>query len=514
MKSSLSVLYINGGYLNNNEKQPEYFEDLNLEIVIKSIVRLRKGYDIDLYLNNPLHDVKTIIYRQEIMRDIDGLGLLGPINKFSERIRVVNRFLKIMGNVDYSLFKLGWFLEAVLMYVEAVENIAREFEKVSLKSRGLVALDRYIEDYIHSKSFINLSHDARKIKSELKEIKYCIVVQDGKLVVKKHEKEEEYSSVVERTFNKFKQGDVDNYLVKVSEGIGMGHVEAKILEFVANLYPIPFRHLKEFFEENKDFLDSTILDFEKDIQYYIAYLEFIEAFRRRGLPFCYPKINTMTKDEYVRNGFDVSLAYLMSNRDASIVLNDYYLNESERIIVVTGPNQGGKTTFARMFGQLHYFASLGFPIPGSQAQLCLYDEIFTHFDKQENVQNLHGKLEDSLFRIRNILEKLTSRSILIVNEIFSSTTLQDAVFLSKKILQKVSDKDALCVWVTFIDELSNLNTKTVSMVATVDPNDPTKRTFRIERMPADGLAYAQSLVEKYKLTEKDILARVNTRVNK
>jgi DNA mismatch repair protein MutS len=134
--------------------------------------------------------------------------------------------------------------------------------------------------------------------------------------------------------------------------------------------------------------------------------------------------------------------------------------------------------------------------------------VFCHFERAERLDTLHGKLVDELNRVRATFEEATGHSLLVMNETFSSTTLTDSRFIGQKVLQQVSELGALCVYVTFVDELASLNEATVSMVAEVDPEDPDVRTFKVTRKPADGRAYAKALARKYGLAYSPLRERV------
>ena len=228
--------------------------------------------------------------------------------------------------------------------------------------------------------------------------------------------------------------------------------------------------------------------FDREIQFYVSCLAHVRRLGAAGLPFCYPKVSSgRSKEENVSGCYDMALApespRIQTTRSSPTTIS---FDGRERIVIVSGPNQGGKTTFARTFGQLHYLAALGCPVPAASARLFLFDRMFTHFEKEEDIHNLRGKLHDDLYRLHETLSLTTSRSIIILNEVFNSTSLSDAIFLSTEILTRIVALDALCVCVTFIDELATLSETTVSMASNVKPGDVAQRTFKITRRPPMG----------------------------
>lgn len=493
----------------------DFFRDLNLDIVISEIIQKDK-YNLKEYFLSPLRDTEVIRFRQEVMKDLESSEeLFNEIKNFTQiifdAVSDVERANKILLETEgksKNYLEKGRFLDSLIIYLTNIEDFVSRFSKYNLNSKGLKDFRNFITEYANSEGFKKLKEDALSIRSKLKEVKYNMLIKDSCIKVRPYEDEEDYTVEIEKIFEKFKKEEKKDYRKQFPEDPFAEHVEVWVLNLVSKFFEETFKKLDEFYEQNKNFVEEKLARFSKELQFYIAYLEFINKVKPKGLKFTYPEVTSSTKEIYARSSFDLALASKLRFEDTPVVTNDFYLKEPERIIVVSGPNQGGKTTFARMIGEIHYFANLGLPVPGIEARLYLFDNIFTHFEREEDIKSLKGKLENDLLRMKNIINNATSDSIIIINEFLASTALKDAVLIGKKIMDKLLELNCITVWVTFLDELSRYSEKTVSMVSTVDPEDPSKRTFRILRKEADGLSYAIYIAKKYGLTYEELKERM------
>ena len=491
-------------------KAPECFRDLNLQNVVDTALRVRKDFDLGGYYYTVVTDIPTLEYRQSFLREMEDRELRDGIDRFSDSILFIRTLLNETRKdpsgaaVKGDLLSQGHLLDYAERYCRAVDGLAELLDRKDTVSPGLTALKSYLDDYVRGAEYAGLHRTVEELRASFSEVEYCMLVRGNTVKVKKYEGQEDYSARILDLFGKFRQGDVSDYRKKLSESPYASHVETAVLGLLRDLYPDKFAALRDFTDRYMNFDDPTLMTFACEVQFYISWLAATDPLREKGLSFCIPSFSDGSR-ESGSECFDLALAL----GDTEVVTNSYELTAPEKLIVITGPNQGGKTTFARMFGQLHYLAALGLSVPGRQAVLTPCRDVLTLFQKEEDISTLNGQLQDELERLAALLEKAGPDTVLIINEIFASTTADDALLLGRKMMGRLSALSCFGVIVTFLDELASFDGTVVSMMSVVTETEERERTFKIVRRPADGLAYAINIARNHGLTYEQLKGRLN-----
>lgn len=486
---------------------PGYFSDLQLDQLVDAVVAGREQHNLKPAFSARLEDPAAIERRQAVFVDFQDERLRLAVRMFCDGLTRYERQTEAAARIRHPRQAQRWRLNAVASYVDVIDAVTTALDGASLSSAGLRDWLRWLRRYRADPGFAEMSAGARALIAELGGLRYTLAISGDAIVASPFADQEDLNAATLTTFERFDTGEVAPREFDLRAGAEMNELHAAVLDLVTKLFPEVFDRVARFVDQHAEIRHPAVEVVERELQFASAWLDFIAPLRQAGLPFCVPEIRPSGRLE-VTGTFDVSLARSLVEDGRLPVTNDVTLRSDESVLVVTGPNQGGKTTFARALGQLYHLAALGLPVPGQFAALHAPDAILTHFDRGDRADDLQSRLEDELTRMAKMLPRLTDRSVVILNEMFSSTTFVDARTMSIDVLRGVLDAGAVGVCVTFIDELSTLDARVVSLVTGIDARDPTKRTFTVTRGRADGEAHALALATKYGLAHHQLRARI------
>lgn len=204
-----------------------------------------------------------------------------------------------------------------------------------------------------------------------------------------------------------------------------------------------------------------------------------------------------------------------STDSARIVRNDFVAEAGDALLILTGPNSGGKTTYLRAVAQAQFLAQHGFPVPAEEARIPLVPGVLSLFaagDAQE--VSLEGRLAQELRQLSDMIAEAPPGALYLFNEAFSSTGTDDALEIAETVIRGIVDSGGRVLFATHLhalagkrEELSEEfgDCEVVNLVARTDGEAP---TFRIERGRPEGKSYAARLVKEYGLDYDAILNRL------
>ncbi len=482
-------------------EEGDYIKDLNLDALADVI--FGREENLKKLFFTPLKDELDVKYRLDFLKDLEIAYVYENLKSLHEGLESSLRKLKLSEKLSFRIHKWLWFLEAAYEYTSYINSFVDKVEKGERGfSEAFILFFEHLKSISSEKIFKDMAKDAKELKETITNYKFLLKTRNSKIEILEYEDKTSLLFLAKDVFSflEYKGEDID--LPDLFTPTGTSRLEAAIVENALKFRPELLKNLEEFSREYKGFFDEKLVKFVEEFYFYRRLWVFFHE-TLKGLPFCMPEIVSESQDKEFEDFYNPYLAYKLLGSDRSVVTNNLEMHRDERIFVVTGPNQGGKTTFVKAVGQILHFLRIGSYVAASKTKGWIVSGIFTHFEKEENVKEDKSGLEREILNIKEILNKIDERSMVIMNESFSSTSVKDALYMSKKVMDLIKRKQAFCLYVTFFYEIAEFD-GAVSLVAEVDKLKG-ERTFRIERKPIEGRAFTLPILKKYKLTYEDII---------
>ncbi len=169
-----------------------------------------------------------------------------------------------------------------------------------------------------------------------------------------------------------------------------------------------------------------------ELAFYVGCLNLADILRELGMPVCIPDLLPLdSKNRSWRGLYDVSLAL---TKNTAVIGNELDA-ENKQLYVITGANQGGKSTFLRSLGQAQLMAQSGMFVGADSFSAPIRRGVFSHFKKEEDTAMKSGKLDEELARMSGLTDHLESGALMLFNESFAATNEREGSEICRQITQ-------------------------------------------------------------------------------
>jgi DNA mismatch repair ATPase MutS len=233
-----------------------------------------------------------------------------------------------------------------------------------------------------------------------------------------------------------------------------------------------------------------------ELAFFLGCANLKDALEQSGQPTCFPKPMPPGEACFSCKGlYDATLALSLKGR---VVGNDVE-SDGNLLVVITGANQGGKSTFLRSVGLAHLMMQCGMIVPAAMFSASVCDGLFTHYKREEDTSMTSGKLDEEMSRMSVIVDHMTPHALLLLNESFASTNEREGSEISRQIVRGLIDQRERIFFVTHLYELAHGLYERQSESATflrADRNSDGQRTFKL--VPGEPLqtSFGQDLYER------------------
>lgn len=424
-----------------------------------------------LQINHRLDAVDAFKYHIAYTRDLRAI-----LYEIGDLSRIISRLATLRANAR-DLTVLAQYLQSAPVIRELLMNYDTDLinslrENISSYSEIVDKINQFIADNppltISEGNIINSG-----IHQELDELR--AISKDGKGWIARLEESEKQKtgiSTLKVGFNKVfgyyieitrqhKDKVPDYYIAKQTLVNAERYISPQLKEHESRVLGAEERikNLEyEIFVQLRNELASKVPEIQKYIEI-IAYLDVLSnlAFVAHQNHYTRPKFNEEGILNLIACRHPVIEKLL---KEEQFIPNDVYLNSTDfKIALITGPNMAGKSTYLRQIGLIVIMAQMGSFVPCDQADLPIFDKVFTRVGASDNLAQGQSTFLVEMIETANILHSASPDSLILLDEIGRGTSTFDGLSLAWAIVEQIHDQvkiNAKTLFATHYHELTEL----------------------------------------------------------
>ncbi|MEM0117887.1 MAG: hypothetical protein QXV32_05530 [Conexivisphaerales archaeon] len=456
---------------------PENAEELVTDLGMEGLIGVMSSGDkfiatvVKTALLQNLTSVDTIKYRQDILLDfLDKPGILKSIYLLATNALEEERknwfFLITSPSPDLLLYRSVAIIEMFSRYLRDLRDLLVANDP-NFKSEGLKGLVSRLVNKLTDNYFEMLREKLRELKFEdgmLFSVRLGEALKGTDYTLRKQINRKKNWRFLRRSKDEFSFEIADR---DEAGADALAQLRERAVNDVANLLAQSAETLHNFFTSLK-----------AETGFYIGCLNLVDYMKEKNLQYCFPSPLKGGFWLSASSLYDISLAI---NGNRQIVPNDIQA-DGKRMIVITGANEGGKSTFLKSIGMAFIMMQCGMVVCAKSFKATICEGLFTHFRKKEDQNMQSGKLEEELIRLNKIVANLKPSSIILMNESLASTNEHEGSEIAMQVTEALVEGGVRVFFVTHLyDFAARVKSKLNGLVLFLKAErlEDGTRTFRI-----------------------------------
>jgi DNA mismatch repair protein MutS len=526
--------------------------DLGIDTIAAAFTaNIEKQKEIYPTLCRLIQDPEVIRYRQDVLEDL--LAHPNLVERLESLFPVIDSLVQYAYRREYgadSLQEVIWRMGELQNVLDCIQGLDDNFTSLDevLHSKGL----RLLREKVHAaRNDPTVRHLAQELPEILTTLRACVSISIGvnldsslrpvqAVLLAVHDKPFTDQSLLNRLFG-FQKDQAGiaplhsvpprevqgHYAFPIDPELGWA-VEPMMVPLFADLSKILKKTTEPIAKRLRQYTEvqgGMFIPLRGDLMFYLGAARFIKSLQQRGLGVCRPEIAPVEERLcWARDSYNANLALRDTTKGrelpGGVITNDVGMGPEGRILILTGPNQGGKTTYMQGIGLVQLLAQIGCFVPGTQAKISPVDQILTHFPLEEQPEADTGRFGEEALRLGKIFERVSRNSLVLLNESLSSTSSGESLYLAQDVVRILRRLGARVIYSTHMHELAGrvdeLNdcvegdSKIVSIVSSpvdADPQTPDveiQRSYKVEARPPLGQSYAREIARRYGISYEQL----------